>query len=347
MCDHSGVAPRTVGVPPRGKMMRHASFALVCALALPCAVITVADIAHAQSYPVRPVRMIVAFPPAGATDILARVVAQKLSEPLKQQVVVDNRPGAGGTIGSRLVSDAPADGYTILVSTTSTHAIGPSLYAKRPYDSLRDFTSITEIATSPTVLMVASNVPASSVKELIALAKAKPGALNFGSSGVGTQFHLSGELLKLLAGIDMVHIPYKGTALVYPDMFSGQISMLFDVPIVALPYIKAGRVKALGVSGKKRAAVLPDVPTIADAGVPGYDADLWFGMWAPPRLSRDLTQRLYAETAKLLQAPDTRQRLADLGAEPVASTPDAFTHFLRDEITKWDKVVKASGARAD
>jgi tripartite-type tricarboxylate transporter receptor subunit TctC len=328
-------------------MMRHASFALVCALALPSAVIPVVDVAHAQGYPVRPVRMIVAFPPAGATDILARVVAQKLSEPLKQQVVVDNRPGAGGTIGSRLVSDAPADGYTILVSTTSTHAIGPSLYAKRPYDGLKDFTSITEIATSPTVLMVASNVPASSVKELIALAKAKPGALNFGSSGVGTQFHLSGELLKLLAGIDMVHIPYKGTALVYPDMFSGQISMLFDVPIVALPYIKAGRVKALGVSGKRRATVLPDVPTIADAGVPGYDADLWFGMWAPPRLSRDLTQRLYAETAKLLQAPDTRQRLADLGAEPVASTPDAFTDFLKAEITKWEKVVKASGARAD
>jgi tripartite-type tricarboxylate transporter receptor subunit TctC len=328
-------------------MMRLASFALVCALALPSVVIPTADVAHAQNYPVRPVRMIVAFPPAGATDILARVVAQKLSEPLKQQVVVDNRPGAGGTIGSRLVSDAPADGYTILVSTVSTHAIGPSLYAKRPYDALKDFTSITEIATSPTVLMVASNVPASSVKELIALAKAKPGALNFGSSGIGTQFHLSGELLKLLAGIDMVHIPYKGTALVYPDMFSGQISMLFDVPIVALPYIKAGRVKALGVSGKKRAAVLPDVPTIADAGVPGYDADLWFGMWAPPRLPRDLTQRLYAETAKLLQAPDTKQRLADLGAEPVASTPDAFTSFLRDEITKWEKVVKASGARAD
>jgi tripartite-type tricarboxylate transporter receptor subunit TctC len=325
-------------------MMRLASFAVVSALVLPSAVI---PIAHAQNYPVRPVRMIVAFPPAGATDILARVVAQKLSEPFRQQVVVDNRPGAGGTIGSRIVADAPADGYTILVSTVSTHAIGPSLYAKRPYDALKDFTSITEIATSPTVLMVASNVPASSVKELIALAKAKPGALNFGSSGIGTQFHLSGELLKLLAGINMVHIPYKGTALVYPDMFSGQISMLFDVPIVALPYIKAGRVKALGVSGKKRAAVLPDVPTIADAGVPGYDADLWFGMWAPPRLPRDLTQRLYAETAKLLQAPDTKQRLADLGAEPVASTPDAFTSFLRDEITKWEKVVKASGARAD
>jgi tripartite-type tricarboxylate transporter receptor subunit TctC len=261
--------------------------------------------------------------------------------------VVDNRPGAGGTIGSRLVADAPADGYTILVSTVSTHAIGPSLYSKRPYDALRDFTSITEIATSPTVLMVASNVPASSVKELIALAKAKPGQLNFGSSGVGTQFHLSGELLKLLAGIDMVHVPYKGTALVYPDMFSGQISMLFDVPIVALPFIKAGRVKALGVSGRKRAPVLPNVPTIAEAGVPGYDADLWFALWTPPRLSRDIKERLYADTAKLLQSPDTRQKFAELGAEPVGSTPAAFTAFLRDEIAKWEKVVKASGARAE
>ena len=303
--------------------------------------------AQPSTYPARPVRMVVAFPPAGATDILARVVAQKLSESFKQPVVVDNRPGAGGTIGSRLVVDAPADGYTILVSTVSTHAIGPALYSKRPYDALRDFTAVSEIATSPIVLMVAPNVQASSVKELIALAKAKPGQLNFGSSGVGTQFHLSGELLKLLAGIDMVHVPYKGTALVYPDMFSGQISMLFDVPIVALPFIKAGRVKALGVAGRKRAPVLPNVPTIAEAGVPGYDADLWFGLWTPPRLPRDLTERLYAETAKLLQSSDTKQRFAELGAEPVGSTPDVFRNFLRDEIVKWEKVVKASGARAD
>jgi tripartite-type tricarboxylate transporter receptor subunit TctC len=185
------------------------------------------------------------------------------------------------------------------------------------------------------------------VKELIGLAKAKPGQLNFGSSGVGTQFHLSGELLKLLAGIDMVHIPYKGTALVYPDMFSGQIAMLFDVPVVALPYIKAGRVKALGVSGRKRAPVLPDVPTIAEAGVPGYDADLWFGMWGPPGLTRERVQQLYRESAKLLQAPDTHRRFADLGADPVGSTPDAFRAFLANEIAKWEKVVKVSEARAE
>jgi tripartite-type tricarboxylate transporter receptor subunit TctC len=291
--------------------------------------------------------MIVPFPAAGATDILARVVSQKLAENLRQQVVVDNRAGAGGTIGSRIAADAQPDGYTIVMGTTSTHAIGPSLYAKRPYDSVKDFTHITAIATSPTVLMVATQVPANSVKELVALAKAKPGLLNFGSSGIGTQFHLSGELLKLLAGINMVHIPYKGTALVYPDMFSGQISVLFDVPPAALPFIKAGRVKALGVSGAKRASVLPDVPTIAEAGVPGYDADLWFGLWGPPGMSRQIVARLNAETVKVLNAPDTRRRFLDLGAEPIGNSPEAFATFVRDETAKWEKVVKASGARAD
>jgi tripartite-type tricarboxylate transporter receptor subunit TctC len=301
----------------------------------------------AQSYPSKPIRMIVPFPAAGATDILARVVSQKLSESLKQQVIVDNRAGAGGTIGSRLAADAPADGYTILMGTTSTHAIGPSLYSKRPYDALKDFTAITEVVTSPTILLVAAAVPASSVKELIALARSKPGQLNFGSSGIGTQFHLSGELLKLLTGIDVVHVPYKGTALVYPDMFTGQIAILFDVPPVALPFIKAGRVKALGVSGRKRAQVLPDVPTIAEAGVAGYDADLWFGLWAPPGLARDRTKHLHAEVAKLLQSADAKRRFADLGVEPVGSSPEEFVAFLKYEIAKWEKVVKASGARTD
>ena len=300
-----------------------------------------------QPYPNKPIRMIVPFPAAGATDILARVLSQKLADGFRQQVVVDNRPGAGGTIGSRLAADAQPDGYTILMGTTSTHAIGPSLYAQRPYDALRHFTPITEVATSPTVLLVGATVPAGSVKELIALAKSKPGQLNFGSSGIGTQFHLSGELLKLLAGIDIVHIPYKGTALVYPDMFAGQIAILFDVPPVALPHIKAGRIKALGVSGTRRAAVLPDVPTIAEAGVPGYDADLWFGLWGPAQLAREAARQLHAEVSKALQSPDIRRRLADLGAEPVGSTPEAFGAFLKAEIAKWEKVVKASGARAE
>jgi tripartite-type tricarboxylate transporter receptor subunit TctC len=320
--------------------------AVSLAVAVLAALAAIAEV-QAQAYPTKPIRMIVPFPAAGATDILARVVSQKLSESLKQQVIVDNRAGAGGTIGSRIAADSPADGYTLLISTVSTHAIGPSLYSKRPYDALKDFASITEIATSPTVLMVASSVPANSVKELIALAKSKPGQLNFGSSGIGTQFHLSGELLKLLTGIDIVHIPYKGTALVYPDMFSGQIAMLFDVPPAALAFIKAGRVRALGVSGKKRAPVLPDVPTIAEAGVAGYDADLWFGMWGPAALPRERSLQIHGEMVKLLQSADTKQRFADLGAEPVGSTPDAFRVFLANEITKWEKVVKASGARAE
>ncbi len=317
------------------------------AAALGLAAATQCPAVHAQDYPTRPVRMIVPFPAAGATDILARILTQRLSESLKHQVVVDNRAGAGGTIGSRIAADAQPDGYTIIMGTTSTHAIGPSLYIKRPYDTVKDFTHITGIATSPTVLMVASQVSANSVKELLGLAKAKPGFLNFGSSGIGTQFHLSGELLKLLAGINMVHIPYKGTALVYPDMFSGQIQVLFDVPPAALPFIKAGRVKALGVSGSKRASVLPDVPTIAEAGVPGYDADLWFGLWGPPGMSRPHLTRLNAETVKVLSTPDTRRRFLELGAEPIGNSPEAFMAFVKNETAKWEKVVKASGARAD
>jgi tripartite-type tricarboxylate transporter receptor subunit TctC len=261
--------------------------------------------------------------------------------------VVDNRPGAGGTIGSRLAADAQPDGYTLIMGTTSTHAIGPSLYSKPPYDPLGDFTAITEVVTSPNVMLVSAVLPVHSIKELIALAKAKPGQLNFGSSGIGTQFHLSGELLKLLAGINIVHVPYKGTALAYPDLFSGQIAILFDVPPAALPHIKSGRIRALGVSGSKRAEVLPDVPTIVEAGVPGYDADLWFGLWGPARLPRDHVKRLHAEIVKVLQAPDARRRFVDLGADPVGSTPEAFTVFLKAEIAKWEKVVRASGARAD
>ena len=306
-----------------------------------------AGAAHSQSYPNRPVRLIVPFPPGGGTDIIARIVGQKIAESVGQQVVIDNRPGAGGTIGSRLAAEAQPDGYTVVMGTTSTHAIGPSLYAKRPYDALKDFTPITEVATSPNVLLVSAALHVNTVKELIALAKSKPGQLNFGSSGVGTQFHLSGELLKLLAGIDIVHVPYKGTALVYPDMFSGQIAILFDVPPVALPFIKAGRIKALGVSGKKRIAVLPDVPTIAEAGVPGYDADLWFGLWGPAGLAHDRVQRWHDEVVKALRADDVKRRFADIGADGVSSTPEQFAVFLRAEIAKWEKVVRASGAHAD
>ncbi len=291
--------------------------------------------------------MIVPFPPGGATDLLARVVAQKLGESLGQQVVVDNRPGAGGTIGSRLMLDAQADGYTILTSTVSTHAIGPHLYAKPPYDPVRDFAAITQLTSTPSVLYVTAALPANSIKELIALAKAKPGQLNYGSSGVGTQFHLSGEMLKLLTGIQIVHVPYKGTALVYPDLFSGQVSMLFDTLSVGMPFVKAGRIKALGVTSSKRAAVLPDVPTIAEAGVAGYNADLWFGVWGPAKLPRDITDRLAADTAKLLAQPDVRERLLAQGMDPIGSTPAQFAGFVHREFDQWGKVVHAAGVKIE
>jgi tripartite-type tricarboxylate transporter receptor subunit TctC len=325
--------------------MKHGRAPLIVLIAA-CAWM-VSGVTHAQTYPTKPVRMIVPFPPGGATDLLARVVAQKLGESLGHQVVVDNRPGAGGTIGSRLMLDAQPDGYTILTSSVSTHAIGPHLYAKPPYDPLKDFTAITELSFTPTVLMASGTLPVNSLKDLIALAKAKPGQLNYGSSGVGTQFHLSGELLKLLAGIDMVHIPYKGTALVYPDLFSGQVAMMFDTLSVAIPFIKAGRVKALGVTGNKRTPTLPDVPTIAEAGVPGFSADLWLGIWGPAKLPRDITERLSSEVAKLLKQPDVRERLAGQGMEPVGSTPAQFAEFVRRENEQWSKVVKSAGVKAE
>ncbi|MBM3343116.1 MAG: tripartite tricarboxylate transporter substrate binding protein [Betaproteobacteria bacterium] len=304
--------------------------------------------AHAaENFPLKPVRMVVPFPVSGATDILARVVSQKLSEQWRHQVIVDNRPGAGGTLGSRILASGVPDGYTLLLGTTSTHAIGPYLYSQRPYDPLTDFSGITQVATSPMVMMVASQVPAQSLQEFIALAKARPGKLNFGSSGIGTQFHLSGELLKLIAGINIVHVPYKGTALVYPEMFAGQIQMLFDLPIVALPFIKQGRVRPLGVGSAKRAAVLPDVPTMAEAGIPGFDADLWFGLFAPAKMAKERLARIHGETVRALNAADVKERLATLGADPVGNTPEAFSVFLRAENAKWEKVVKASGARAD
>ena len=303
--------------------------------------------AAGPAYPARPIRMVVPFPPGGATDLLARVLAQRLGESLGQQVVVDNRPGAGGTLGSRLMLDAQPDGYTILMGTTSTHAIGPHLYAKPPYDPARDFAAITLVSSTPTVLLIGATLPPTSVKELIAYAKSKPGVLNYGSSGIGTQFHLSGELLKLLTGINIVHIPYKGTALVYPDMFSGQIALLFDTPSVALPFIKAGRVRALGVTSAQRAAVLPEVPTIVEAGVPGYNAELWFCLVGPAKLPAEIAARIAADTAKIVKLPDVKERLDQQGMEAVANSPAQLQKFIAAQNEQWSKVVRNAGVKAE
>ena len=303
--------------------------------------------AAGPAYPTRPIRMVVPFPPGGATDLLARVLAQRLGESLGQQVVVDNRPGDGGTLGSRLMLDAQPDGYTILMGTTSTHAIGPHLYTKPPYDPVRDFAAITLVSSTPTVLLIGASLPPTSVKELIAYAKSKPGVLNYGSSGIGTQFHLSGELLKLLTGINIVHIPYKGTALVYPDMFSGQIALLFDTPSVALPFIKAGRVRALGVTSAQRAAVLPEVPTIVEAGVPGYNAELWFCLVGPAKLPAEIAARIAADTAKIVKLPDVKERLDQQGMEAVANSPAQLQKFIAAQNEQWSKVVRNAGVKAE
>jgi len=304
-------------------------------------------VADAQTFPTRPVRMIVPFPPGGGTDLLARVLAPKLGEMLGQQVVVDNRPGAGGTLGSRLMLDAQPDGHTILLGTTSTHAIGPHLYSKPPYDPVRDFSPIALVSSTPTVMVIGAALPPTSVKELIAYAKARPGTLNFGSSGIGTQYHLSGELLKLLTGINIVHIPYKGSALVYPDIFSGQIALLFDTPSVAGPFIKAGRVRALGVTGLKRTPVLPDVPTIAEAGVAGYNADLWFCLTGPAGLPAAIATRIAEDLAKVVRLPEVKDRLDQQGMDATPGTPAALKPFLVEQNAQWLKVVRAAGVKAD
>src|SRR5512134_761689 len=271
--------------------------------------------AQAQ-YPNRPVKLIVPFPPAGATDLVGRIVAQKLGEQMGQPVVVENRPGAGGSIGSDLAAKSAPDGYTLLMATSSTHSIGPMLQ-KLPYDPLKDFAPITHVANVPNVLVVSPVLPVTSVKELIAYAKARPGQLNFASSGVGTIVHLNGELFKMLAGVDLVHVPYKGTALSIPDVANGSIAMLLDSLASVMPHVKAGNVRPLAVNAPQRSPLLPEVPTLAQAGLPAFDRYTWFGMFAPAGTPPEVVRRLQTEVAAALKAQDLRERFDAAGAEPV------------------------------
>jgi tripartite-type tricarboxylate transporter receptor subunit TctC len=299
--------------------------------------------AHAQ-YPNRPVKLIVPFPPAGATDLVGRIVAQKLGEQLGQPVVVENRPGAGGTIGSDLAAKSAPDGYTLLMATSSTHSIGPVLQ-KLPYDPLKDFAPITHVANVPNVLVVSPKLPVGSVAELIALAKSKPGQLNFASSGVGTIVHLNGELFKMLAGVDLVHVPYKGTALSIPDVANGSIAMLFDSLASVQPHIKAGRVKPLAVNAQKRSALMPEVPTLSEAGMPAFDRYTWFGMFAPAGTPRAIVERVQAEVLAALKAPDLLERFAAAGAEAVGSTSEQFVERIKSDAAKWSQVIKAANVK--
>jgi tripartite-type tricarboxylate transporter receptor subunit TctC len=301
----------------------------------------------ADPYPSKPIKMIVAFNAGGATDIIARIVSQKLSESLGQSVLVDNRPGATGIVGTEMVAKSAPDGYTLLMVTAGTHAINASLFKKLPYDPVKDFVHINLTATAPNILIVNNSVPAKSVKELITLAKEKPGQLTFGSAGSGSTLHLSGELFKSMAGVNITHVPYKGGAPAMTDLLGERLTMMFDSISQAVPHIKAGKVRALAVTSAKRSQALPDIPTIAEAGVPGYESIAWFGVVAAANTPKEIVARLNAEINKALADTEVKKKLFELGTEPVGETPERFTAHVKSEVAKWAKVVEASGAKVD
>jgi tripartite-type tricarboxylate transporter receptor subunit TctC len=315
-------------------------------LAAICATLFLNDLAPAQTYPDRPVRLIVGFAPGGGTDVAARQIMPLMSERLGRQIVIDNRPGGGSTLGTSLVAKAAPDGYTLLMSDT-TFGIIPGLYAKLPYDPVRDFSPVTQVSSMPSALVVHPSLAVNSVKELIALAKAKPGSLNFGSGGVGTPVHMAGELLQLQAGIRMVHLPYKGAGPAMSDLIGGHFQVMFPTVQSVAPFIKSGRVRLLAFTTDKRSRAYPEIPTMEEAGVPGVVSIAWFGIHAPAGTPLPIVVKLQGEAAKIVQEPAIRDRLIADGAEPVGSTPEQFAKFVANEITKWTGVVKAAGIKAE
>lgn len=302
-------------------------------------------LAAIAQYPDRVVKLVVPFPPAGATDVVARLVAQKLTERLGQSVVVENRPGAGGSIGSDVVAKAVPDGYTLLMATTSTHSIGP-LLSKLPYDPLRDFAPIIHVANVPNVLVVSPVLGVKDVRELVALAKSKPGQLNYASNGNGTIVHLYAELFKLLSGTDMVNIPYKGTALAIPDVASGQVAMLFDSLASVIPFWKSGRVRPIALNASQRSPLMPEVPTFAEVGMPTFETyTSWFGMFAPAGTQKAVVARIQMEVATALKSHDLLERFANVGAEPVGGTADQFVERFKAEAALWARVIQAAGVK--
>jgi tripartite-type tricarboxylate transporter receptor subunit TctC len=327
-------------------MNRFTQTVLLCLTACLCVSILPVQ-AQADKWPSKPVKYIVPFPPGGTTDILARIIAQKLSASLGQQVLVDNKPGAGGNIGSDFVAKSAADGYTILGGTISSHAINVSMYKKMPYDAVKDFAPITLIGTNANILVVHPNNPAKNLAEFIANARARKEPLNFASAGTGTSQHLCGEMFKSLTGLDMLHIPYKGSAPAIQDVMGEQVSMMFDTTVVAGPFVKSGKLRALGVTSAKRVKGYEDIPTIAEAGVPGYAVVSWQGIFAPAGTPADIVQRLNVEIVKILRSPDIIKRLEDLGLEPAGNTPAEFAAFQKAEIAKWAQIIKAANISAD
>ena len=299
-----------------------------------------------QAYPAKPVRLVVPSAPGGGTDITARVMAPKLGEYLGQQVVVENRAGAGTMIGGELVARAAPDGYTLLMGI-STLAINPAMYKKVPYDALKDFAPISQAVSLPNILVVHPSLPAKTVKELIAFSRARPGQIQFASAGVGTNPHLTAELFLSMTGLKMLHIPYKGSGAGIIDVIAGHVPVMTPSILTGLPHAKAGRLRALGVTSARRAGGAPDIPTIAEAGVPGYEAVQWFGILAPAGTPRAIIDRVHREAVRVLQNPETKERLVADGADPVGSTPEQFAAFIRAETAKWAKVVKAIGIQPE
>jgi tripartite-type tricarboxylate transporter receptor subunit TctC len=320
------------------KLLASFTLALAAALAGP---------ALAQPYPNKPIRLVVPFPAGGATDIFARAVSQKLGERLGTSVVVDNKPGAGGSIGSDIVAKAPNDGYTLLLATTSTHSIGPSFgTAKLPYDAVADFTPIAHVGSAPSIMLVPNSAPARNVKEWVEYARRNPGKLNYASSGNGTIVHLGAEYFKAQAGLFLVHIPYRGTALAIPDLISGKVDVLFDSLPSGLPHVKEGRLKALGITSAKRSPLLPDLPAISES-VPGYETVTWFGMYGPKGLPAEVVNRISTAVNQALQDADVKDRLARLGIEPAGGTPQQFAAMTDADRAKWKKIITERKLTAD
>ena len=318
---------------------RFALLGLLLGLALPVAQ------AQTGSWPTKPVKIVVTFPPGGAPDTLARILADKWGQSLGQVITVDNKPGAGGNIGSDFVAKSAGDGSTLLIATVGTHAINPALYANMPYNHVKDFTPISFLAATPNLLVVNNAVPVKNVKELIDLAARTP--LTFGSSGSGTSIHLSGELFNTLAGVKMQHIPYKGRAQAVPDLLGGRITMIFDNMPSALPLVKSGDVRAIAVTSATRSAAAPNIPTIAESGLPGFEASSWFALMAPAGLPKDMLARINAETLRVMAMPDVKEKLALLGLDLAPGSPEALASHIQSETIKWAKVVKDSGAKLD
>jgi len=335
-CPRTPLRPES-GIKKGAGLLR--AFLFVCA-------VLIADASFAQAYPSRPIRLIIPYPAGGPTDFVGRLVAQKLSSLVGQQVVVDNRPGAGTVIGSELIARAAPDGYSLLFGTGGGTFLAPLILPSVSYDPLKDFAPVAMLVQSPQVLVVHPSIPASNVRELVALAKAKPGALNYASVGNGTSPHLGGELLKSLTSTNIVHVPYKGTAPAMTDLIAGQVHLMFSSMPTVLAHVKAGRLRLIGTGGTKRSAVIPDTPVIADA-VPGFELVTWYGVFAPARTPVTIVKRLNGEIEKVLKEPDAREKLETQGLEPTIMTPEALKRYTEEDVSRWARLIKSAGIKSD